>query len=300
MAHIPVLLHSSVDELAVQSGDVVIDGTLGSGGHSAELLRRYGSTITILGIDQDRESLDRAKTALEPLARETGGTIHFICDRFSTMQAIATAHGYVHVQRILLDLGWNTDQLASGRGFSFMQNEPLQMTYQSDAQPGSFTAYDVVNTWGEESIANVIYAYGEERYARRIARTIVEQRVLRPIATTNDLVAVITAAVPARYRTGRIHPATRTFQALRIVVNDELGELKKGLAAGFDLLSEGGRMAVITFHSLEDRIVKQFFKEKVAADLASLPHKKPLSASAEEIEQNPRARSAQLRIIQKK
>ncbi len=297
MAHVPVLLQSSVDALAIAPGHVVIDGTLGTGGHSAEILKRFGSSITLIAIDKDAESIARAKTVLAPL----GGTVRVINDSFAHIETILRTEHIPAVNGMLLDLGWNTDQLSEGRGFSFQNDEPLDMNYHAyDGRPeGQFTAADVVNNWSEESIANVLYAYGEERYARRIAKVIVERRAIAPIMTTHTLVDVIRQAVPAAYRHGRLHPATRSFQALRIVVNDELGELKKALVAAVAALAPGGRLAVITFHSLEDRIVKQTFRDMAHEDVVSLITKKPVVASPEELSINPRARSAKLRTVEK-
>jgi 16S rRNA (cytosine1402-N4)-methyltransferase len=173
------------------------------------------------------------------------------------------------------------------------------MTMKENPSPEDVTAYDIVNTWGEENLADIIYGYGEERYSRRIAKAIAEARHKGEIKTTSNLVEIIQNAVPAAYRKGRLHPATKTFQALRIAVNDELGSLQQGLGKGFEALNKGGRMSVISFHSLEDRIVKKFFREKKDKDEAILINKKPIVAGKEELRNNPRARSAKLRILEK-
>lgn len=180
-----------------------------------------------------------------------------------------------------------------------MKNEPLLMTMKANPGPEDLTALDIVNTWGEESLADVIYGYGQERFSRRIARGIVDARVKAKIQTTFDLVKIIEQAVPAGYRKGRLHFATKTFQALRIAVNDELRVLQTGLAEGFKVLKAGGRMSVITFHSLEDRIVKRFYKEKEKEGKARLINKKPIIAGEEELKNNARSRSAKLRILEK-
>lgn len=181
-----------------------------------------------------------------------------------------------------------------------MKDEPLLMTMKADQEPEDLTAFDVVNTWGEKSLADIIYGYGEERYSRKIAKAIVEAREKKEIKTSFDLVKIISDAVPAGYRRGRLHFATKTFQAIRIAVNDELGALQEGLQKGFQVLKQGGRMAVISFHSLEDRIVKKFYKNKEKEGQAKIINKKVILASSEEIKNNPRARSAKLRIICKR
>lgn len=180
-----------------------------------------------------------------------------------------------------------------------MKDEPLLMTMKENPGPEDVTAYDVVNTWDEKNLADIIYGYGEERFSRRIAKGIVEARKKAEIKTTFDLVKIIAEAVPAAYRRGRLHFATRTFQAIRIAVNDELGALQEGLEKGFEALKVGGRMAVISFHSLEDRIVKNFYKVRTKEKKAILINKKPVLANKEELKNNPRARSAKLRVLEK-
>ncbi|MEI6057585.1 MAG: 16S rRNA (cytosine(1402)-N(4))-methyltransferase RsmH, partial [bacterium] len=219
--------------------------------------------------------------------------------------------GIQHANRIMIDLGLSSDQFeTSGRGFSFQKNEPLLMTFKSPrveslatekTNSGDYvlTARDIVNTWEEENIADIIFGYGDERYSRRIARVIVESRAERPIETTFDLVDIIKRATPTKYHHGKIHPATKTFQALRITVNDEIGALKDGLVKGFERLAVGGRMAIISFHSIEDRLVKNYYREQVAAGRGTILTKKPLTACAQEVSENPRSRSAKLRIIEK-
>ncbi|MEK7104808.1 MAG: 16S rRNA (cytosine(1402)-N(4))-methyltransferase RsmH, partial [Patescibacteria group bacterium] len=212
-----------------------------------------------------------------------------------------------YISAIIFDLGLSSDQLEnSGRGFSFMKDEPLLMTMKENPLPEDLTAIDIVNTWGEKSLADIIYGYGEEKFSRRIARGIVEARVKNKIETTWDLIKVIENNVPIAYRKGhakgrarRLHCATKTFQALRIAVNDELGALQTGLEKGFKVLNRGGRMAVISFHSLEDRIVKRFYKEKQKKGEVILINKKPIIPKKEEIKNNPRSRSAKLRILEK-
>ncbi len=293
--HIPVLLQDVIEGLAVAEGDTVVDATVGGAGYTRALCERVGASGVVVGFDQDADAIARAHTACADVAT----TVHLVHANFRTMTDELAKLGITAIDGIAFDLGYSSIQLeASGRGFSFLKDEPLSMALQTDATKVPFTARDIVNTWAEEDIANVIFGYGEERYARRIAKALVAARQTEAIETTAQLVAIIKEAVPGRYRTGAIHPATRTFQALRIAVNDELGALKDGLASAYALLKPGKRMAVVSFHSLEDRIVKTFSKEKEAEGAIALT-KKPLVPSDEEIAHNPRSRSAKLRILQK-
>ena len=292
MKHRPVLLNEVIGGLGLSKDSVVLDCTFGGGGHSKEILRRYPGT-KIIAIDEDEE-----------VTAEKGISLHH--ENFRNLDKVL---GDRKVDAILFDLGFSSDQLeSSGRGFSFLKDEPLLMTLKAKPGEEDLTAKMVINNWSEKSLADIIYGYGEERYARRIARIIAEERFRKPIETTGELVEIIKKAVPSRYRTKKIHFATRTFQALRIAVNDELGALKEGLEKGFETLKPESRMAVISFHSLEDRIVKKFYKEKaspvglwprVEESKAVLINKKPIRASDEEIKNNIRSRSAKLRIIKK-
>ena len=309
--HKTVLLHESIDGLAIEADDIYLDGTLGSAGHAAYALSKYPS-ITVIGIDQDKEALVRSQARLDAItgkgkadaAATAKSHIFLVNDSFRHMDRViesvsAELGGATHVHRIMLDLGLSSDQFeTSGRGFSFKNNEPLLMTFKKDST-SDLTARQIVNTWDEENIADIIYGYGEERYARRIAREIVSERAERPIETTFDLVEIIKKATPSHYHHGKIHPATRTFQALRITVNDEINALKDGLAKGLDQLTPAGRMAVISFHSIEDRIVKHFYKEKAATGDFTIMTKRPITPTEAELAANPRSRSAKLRIIQK-
>lgn len=298
--HKTVLLHEAIEGLLApqKAGNqklVVVDGTFGGGGHSMEICKKYPN-VKIIAIDQDEEALKRG----EDIFKKGGCRISFFNVNFRNLDGVLEKEKEKEVDGILLDLGLSSDQLeSSGRGFSFMKDEPLLMTMRENPSSEDVTAIDVVNTWEEESLADIIYGYGEERFARRIARGIVEARKVTKITTTGELVKVISDSVPAVYRKGRIHFATRTFQAIRIAVNDELGALSEGLEKGFQALKVGGRMSVITFHSLEDRIVKRFNKEKEKDGLVKLINKKPITPSQEEIKNNPRSRSAKLRIIEK-
>lgn len=296
MIHITVLLKSSIDGLDIHPGDIYLDGTVGSGGHAEYALEKTRGSIMVIGLDKDREALERSKERLKDFSKVILEEASYAdLDRILNKLKIEKVH------RIMLDLGLSRDQFeTSQRGFSFKKDEPLLMTFKKDLEDGDLTAFIIVNTWKEENIADVIYGYGEERYSRKIARAIVKYREKKSIDTTGELVEIIMQVVPPFYRRGKIHPATRTFQALRIAVNDELNELKKGLIKGFERLEKGGRMAVISFHSLEDRIVKNFNKEKADSDEANIITKKPIVPTEVEIRRNPRSRSAKLRILEKK
>ncbi|OGI92459.1 16S rRNA (cytosine(1402)-N(4))-methyltransferase [Candidatus Nomurabacteria bacterium RIFCSPLOWO2_01_FULL_46_18] len=295
MKHRPVLLNETIEGLGLSEDSVVLDCTFGGGGHSKEILRRYRKA-KVVAIDEDRNV-------------EGGENISLYHENFRNLDRVLQKENIEKVDGVIFDLGFSSDQLeSSGRGFSFLKDEPLLMTLKAKPGEEDLTAKMVINNWSEKSLADIIYGYGEERYARRIARIIAEERFRKPIETTGELVEIIKKAVPSRYRTKKIHFATRTFQALRIAVNDELGALKEGLEKGFEALKPESRMAVISFHSLEDRIVKKFYKEKaspvglwprVEESKAVLINKKPIRASDEEIKNNIRSRSAKLRIIKK-
>ena len=296
--HVPVLLHEILESFK-DDAKWYLDGTLGGAGHALALAKKSQKKLNIIGFDRDPQAIARAQ---ELLAGETGQLI-LENDDYRNLDKVLDKHQIPEVDFILLDLGISSDELdESGRGFTFLKDEPLFMT-MGDPASHPFTAKDIVNGWKEEDIANVIFGYGEDRYARRIAHAIVVYREKKKIETTMELAEIVKSAVPKQF--GRsfgkkpIHPATKTFQALRITVNDELGALKEGLAKGFDRLAPHGRMAVISFHSLEDRIVKEFYKEKKEAGLALVLTKKPVTAIPQEIAENPRSRSAKLRIIEK-
>jgi 16S rRNA (cytosine1402-N4)-methyltransferase len=296
MTHIPVLRDESIDGLEIKSGDIIIDGTLGGGGHTFEIIRRFGSGVKIIGLDLDHDALDRAKSLIKDISHD----VVFRTIGFQEMDKVLDELNIVHVDRILLDLGISSFQLeVAGRGFSFMKDEPLLMTMKKDPDASDLTARDIVNTWEEKTIADIIYAFGEEKYSRRIAKVIVEARKEKSIETTFDLVGILDKAVGRSYRGLKIHPATRTFQALRIATNSELTNLENVIENGFNRLSKGGRMAIITFHSLEDRIVKRAFVSLKEKGYAHIVTKKPIIPSENEIKENPRARSSKLRVIEK-
>lgn len=299
MVHESVLLKESIDGLELEVGDIYLDATTGSGGHMEEVWQRLKDKVIISGIDADEMSIDISRERMDLLGAKPKLTVL----NFRNIDKAPEILGIKKPTKILFDLGWSSDQFdEGGRGFSFQKNEPLIMTFKRMAEEEDTTASDVVNHWSEESLADVIYGYGEEKYARRIAKAIVSARADKKIETSNELAEIVKKAVPIFYRFGRIHPATRTFQAIRIAVNDELRALEEGLTKGFEILEGGGRMAVISFHSLEDRIVKNFFKSLVFEGKGMYPTvcgKKPIIPDDKEIARNNKSRSAKLRIIQK-
>jgi 16S rRNA (cytosine1402-N4)-methyltransferase len=305
--HIPVLLHEIVETF--RDSSIVnrnssqpvwyLDGTLGGAGHALALANEFQKKLNIIGLDRDPQAIARAK---ELLADKTDQLI-LENENYRDLDKVLENHAISNVDFILLDLGISSDELDnSGRGFTFLKDEPLYMT-MGDPEKYPFTAGDIVNGWKEEDIANVIFGYGEDRYARRIANRIVQYREKKKIETTTELAEIVKSAVPRPkgFSSNRksIHPATKTFQALRIAVNDELGSLREGLSKGYEYLAPGGRMAIISFHSLEDRIVKEFFKKIQKTGEATILTKKPVTAVPQEIAENPRSRSAKLRIIEK-
>ena len=295
MQHVPVLLHESIDGLHLKAGDTVIDATLGAGGHSSAIAEKFGKDVAIIGFDLDEEALKLAKASV----KEAGGVLTPIHANFRTMETACKAKGIEQVNGVLFDLGISSMEIGeSGRGFSFKYDEPLLMTLQNPITDETLTAGEVVNGMREEELANVIYEYGEERFSRQIAKAIVTARRKAKIDSTIQLAEIIADAVPGFYRNGRINPATKTFQALRIYVNDELVAVTEGLQGAWNLLSHGGRIAVITFHSLEDRIVKNFFKN-IPKEQRIIHTKKPMVPGREELSANKRSRSAKLRIIEK-
>lgn len=294
--HIPVLLQEVIDGLDLVLGDVVFEGTVGLGGHSEAICRRIGARGIYIGTDQDNQALSKAE---QRLASSPCKKI-FVEENFRNLDLVLDNAGHTQVNKILLDIGLSNLQLVgSGRGFSFKHDEPLLMTFRVDPHEGDITAREIVNEWAVDSLTDVISGYGEERFAWRIANAIVAARTTKTIETTTELAEIIKNGVPVFARFGKIHPATKTFQAIRIAVNDELGALREGLEKGFERLAPGGNMAVISFHSLEDRIVKEFFKIKAEEGRGTLITKKPITPSEEELSRNPKSRSAKLRIIKK-
>ena len=290
--HVSVLLDEVVEWLAPRPGGTFVDATLGNGGHAAALLDATAPDGRLLGLDADPRALDVAGTRLA----EYGDRAILVNANFRDLAAVGTERGIADVDGIVMDLGLSSRQLeASGRGFSFREDEPLDMRF--DPSRGQ-SAADLLNELDEREIADLIYQLGEEPKSRRVARQVVQRRALAPFRTTGDLVAAVEAALGPRR--GRTHPATRTFQALRIAANDELGALEVALPQAAGLLRPGGRLAVVAFHSLEDRRVKQFFRAggTDAAPLRALT-KRPLVPSDDEVARNPRSRSAKLRIAER-
>ena len=293
--HRTVLLNETIEGLNLKNGAIVLDATFGGGGHSREICERY-KNVKIIAIDQDASAFKKA----EHKWKGCDCDITFVNANFREIGDLKKFENQSMVDGIIFDLGLSSDQLENaGRGFSFLKDEPLLMTMKENPSEEDLTAMDIVNTWSEKSLADIIYGYGQEMYRGRIAKAIVEERKKSKIKTTFGLVRIIEKVVPASYKRGRLHFATKTFQALRIAVNDELGALHDGLEKGFKFLKSGGRMSVISFHSLEDRIVKKFYKEKEKEGLAKLINKKPIIASDEELKINNRSRSAKLRVLEK-
>ncbi|MBY0538057.1 16S rRNA (cytosine(1402)-N(4))-methyltransferase RsmH [Patescibacteria group bacterium] len=294
MKHISVLPQEAVDALALTKDAIVVDATLGAGGHARLILSELGHKGTYIGFDADSTAIE----ALQDL-KKAKATVHLVHSNFVNIQSELQKLHIESVDAILADLGWRTDQFTDGgKGFSFTSDDSLFMTY-GDPSQYAFTAGDIVNGWDADDIANVLFGYGEERYSRQIAKAIVEYRKKNTIKTAAELAEIIFTSVPMSYRHGRIHPATKSFQGLRIAVNDEFKVLEDFLAHAWQCLSPNGRLAIISFHSLEDRIVKHTFRNLVQAQSGVLITKRPIVASSEELKANPRARSAKLRIIQK-
>lgn len=304
--HTTVLKTETVDGLSVREGGIYVDMTLGGGGHSEEILRRGGRVI---GIDQDAVALSAASRRLAPF----GAAFTPVKSNFKEIKSVLSALGIEKVDGVLADLGVSSPQLDEAeRGFSYMHSAPLDMRMDRES---AFSAKELINTYDEETLGDIIAGYGEERWARRIAEFIVSKRKEKEIETTMELVSIIKAAVPKGARQDGPHPAKRTFQAIRIAVNRELDVLSSVLSDAVDVLSPGGRISIITFHSLEDRIVKNaYFEGAVGCTCPkSFPvcvcgkkptlriiTRKPILPSKEELEENPRARSAKLRIAEKR
>jgi 16S rRNA (cytosine1402-N4)-methyltransferase len=294
--HLPVLLHESLDGLCIKESGIYVDCTVNRAGHAYEIAKRLGKKGTLICIDLDQTALDEAKEKLEHLKDKP--TLHFIHSNFRFLGQILKDLGLKKVDGVLADLGLSSQELdSSKRGFSFRYDEPLLMTF--DAHPGAevTTAYDIVNSWTQSSIADVLYGFADETYSRRIAHKIVEAREIGEIKTTHQLVDIIASAVPAAYRHRKTHFATKTFQALRMAVNDELGSINDLLTSLPEVLSEKGRACIITFHSTEDRIVKQGLRS--LKETLTIINKKAIMPTEEEVRTNPRARSAQLRIAER-
>ncbi len=306
--HRPVMVAEVMSALQCRSGGVYLDGTAGGGGHAFEILKNSSPDGLLIGMDVDRDALTESSKRLAPFGKRA----ILINDNFSAMRAVLAGLGIDKVDGILLDLGVSSHQLDNAlRGFSFAMEAPLDMRMDKSRGP---SAYDLLHTLSRDELERIIRDYGEEKTARRIAIAITKRRVVSRIRTTTDLAVIVAGAFPKTRPKTRIHPATRTFQALRIAVNNELHNLKGALEDGVELLGKGGRFCVISFHSLEDRIVKNSFSahEKGCVCPPDLPvcacgrkptlriiAKRPLVASETEIDGNPRARSAKLRVAER-
>jgi len=294
MQHESVMPDELIGGVSIKPGNRILDATVGDGGYLAQICDQFGSAVTLYGLDADQDAVARTKDRFT----NTVCTPHLHVGNFRHLNEHCQVLGVTTLERILFDLGLSSYQIdQSGRGFSFRREEPLAMTFQRFG--AALTAYDVVNGWDEHALATVIRGYGDERFAKRIAHAIVRHRQAAAIETTSDLVNVIYDATPKRYHHQRLHPATRTFQAIRMAVNDEVTALAEGLTSSFQVLAPQGRIAVISFHSIEDRIVKHTFRQWRDAGEATLITKKPRRPTDEERDANPRARSARLRIIEK-
>lgn len=283
--HVPVLSQEVFENLISAESRIFVDATLGGAGHSLGLLDR-NRQLHIIGIDRDQEALNRASETL----KEYSDRVTLLRGNFADLKQLLQDIGVTSIDGILFDLGISSYQLSAGRGFSFSDEEELDMRMDERQK---LTAYEIVNSYRTEEIARILYEYGEEWQSRKIAKAIFDSRKKGHIRTGRELAGIVASV---KKRTGKIHPATKTFQALRMAVNDELGNLERGMTAAAEILSPGSRIGIITFHSLEDRMVKEYFRNNPA--LAVLT-RKPLRPGLDEVRSNPRSRSAKLRIAQK-
>lgn len=294
--HIPVLLQESIEGLHIKPDGIYVDCTTNRAGHSKVIAKELNENGVLICIDLDQTALEEAREVMEKVKPKA--KIHFINSNYRHLASILRDLKINHVDGILADLGISSQELdESGRGFTFQNDEPLLMTFDAKPEEDITTAYDIVNFWSESTIADVLYGFADETYSRRIAKAIVEARKEKPIATTFQLVEVIEKAVPSFYKHKRTHFATKTFQALRMATNDELGSINDLLEVLPNVLASSGRACIITFHSTEDRIVKQGLR-KHGETLKPIT-KKPIVPNSEEIKENIRSRSAQLRIVER-
>lgn len=314
--HIPVLLRETIDGLNLKSGDIVVDGTLGSGGHTLELFEKVFPSGKVISMDMDALAIERFKKRIEPLAwakqAVAEGQIQLFHNNFSELDVVLDEVGPDKISGIMVDLGFSSDQMdAPERGLSFSKDGPLDMRLNYD---NTLTAAKIVNEYPEEQLTRILKEYGEERFARNIAQAVIQERKDKAIETTKALAEIIERAIPKRFHAKKIHPATKTFQALRIEVNQEMESLKKFLPQAIEKLELGGRLAVISFHSGEDRVVKQVFRENARGCICpkgfpicqcgqtpkvKIVTTRPIVPSDVEIAENPRSRSAKLRIVEK-
>jgi len=282
--HIPVMMKEVLDTLSPQKGDFIVDGTFGGGGHAAEVARNIAPGGTLLGIDRDTSVMSKAPTSFPDIK-----TI-IVCANYASLPEILKNYHFPLADGLLLDLGFSSNQLGEGRGFSFLKDEPLLMTYNDEDEP----LYKALRRLSKDELTSIIAVSGE-RYARSLADAIWKEERKKPIETTGELVEIIKSVLPTRYERGRIHPATRTFLAFRIYINQELESLERLLDSLPQVLKPGGRIVIITFQSLEDKIVKDRFREMAKDNKLSLLTKKPRIVSFLEIKANPQSRSAKLR-----
>lgn len=295
--HIPVLSQEVLEVLAPTANQNFIDGTGGAAGHTLAILEKSAPAGRVLFFDWDIETIARAKEIIAAQDAKLLERVIFINDSYVNIAAIAASKKFKPVSGILLDLGLSSDQLEiSGRGFSFQRDEPLDMRYSLNQE---LTAREILNHWEEREIARILKEYGEEPFARQISGAIIKNRKIKPILNTAELVSLLVQVIPPKFQHARINFATRTWQALRIAVNDELDNLKRFLPQALDILAVGGRLAIISFHSLEDRIVKNYFRNLAKEKKAKLLNKKPIMAGESEINRKTRGRSAKLRAIKK-
>ncbi|HEL0005809.1 TPA: 16S rRNA (cytosine(1402)-N(4))-methyltransferase RsmH [Streptococcus equi subsp. zooepidemicus] len=307
--HVTVLLHEAVDMLDIKPDGIYVDATLGGSGHSAYLLSQLGDKGHLYCFDQDQKAIDHAQEQLNPYIDK--GQVTFIKDNFRHLKARLLEHGVTEIDGILYDLGVSSPQLDEReRGFSYKQDAPLDMRMDSQA---ALTAYEVVNTYDFNDLVRIFFKYGEDKFSKQIARKIEQARAIKPISTTTELAALIKAAKPAKELKKKGHPAKQIFQAIRIEVNDELGAADASIQQAIELLALDGRISVITFHSLEDRLTKHLFKEASTADAPKglpfipdelkpkleLVSRKPILPSQKELMANNRAHSAKLRVARK-
>ncbi|MBP9854086.1 MAG: 16S rRNA (cytosine(1402)-N(4))-methyltransferase RsmH [Candidatus Omnitrophica bacterium] len=291
--HLPVMLDEVLEYMDPQSNDIFVDGTLGMGGHAQKFLQSIGSKGLLIGMDRDEKSLSKATQTLSAFSHQC----HFVHKDFRYIDEALNDLNIQKVDGIFLDLGISSYQLNNPeRGFSFRKAGPLDMRMD---QNGPISAYDLINSLSEKEISSILREFGEERWSNRIARLIVSERSKQPIELTEDLCRIVQKAIPMKGKPQRIHPATRTFQAIRIAVNRELETLEIAIDKCISLLNPGGRLGIISFHSLEDRIVKNKFKMFSKANLARCLVKRPLRPTEKEVSINPRARSARFRIIER-
>lgn len=307
--HITVLLHETIDQLDVQPDGIYVDATLGGAGHSEYLLSKLGDKGRLYAFDQDQTAIDNAKKRLAPYIER--GMVTFIKDNFRNLKTRLNEVGVEKIDGICYDLGVSSPQLDEReRGFSYKQDAPLDMRMNQEA---ALTAYQVVNQYPYNDLVRIFFKYGEDKFSKQIARKIEQAREIKPIETTTELAEIIKSAKPAKELKKKGHPAKQIFQAIRIEVNDELGAADESIQQAIDLLAVGGRISVITFHSLEDRLTKQLFKEASTVDVPKglpfipddlqpkleLVSRKPILPSKEELEANNRAHSAKLRVARK-